>query len=125
MVSDRWDLFAASVLVCLSASAAMAQNVKPSYEADPKVYKVIYEDQNFRVILADRPAGVHDKEHSHPVPSLLYYLTDCASEQYTPDGKTVLIVGKAGEVRSAPITASHSVENVGQGNCKQLFVERK
>ena len=60
-----------STLICLSVSAALAQNVKPSYEADPQVYKVIYEDQNFRVILADRPAGVHDKEHSHPLPSVL------------------------------------------------------
>ena len=40
----------AMALVSLASSAAMAQNAPPSYEGDPDVYKVIFEDQNFRVI---------------------------------------------------------------------------
>jgi uncharacterized protein involved in exopolysaccharide biosynthesis len=39
------------------ASAALAQNAPPTYQADPSVYKVIFEDANFRVIEATWKAG--------------------------------------------------------------------
>src|SRR4051812_14321485 len=32
------------------APAVLAQDAPPSYQGDPSVYKVIFEDQNFRVI---------------------------------------------------------------------------
>ena len=54
----------AMALVSLASSAAMAQNAPPSYEGDPDVYKVIFEDQNFRVIDSLRKKGVHDKPSS-------------------------------------------------------------
>jgi hypothetical protein len=52
------------------ASSGLAQNAPPTYEGDPDVYKVIFEDQNFRVIAVTRKKGVHDKVHGHPVPSV-------------------------------------------------------
>jgi hypothetical protein len=60
---------ATTTLLALASSAAMAQNAPPTYQGDPDVYKVIFEDQNFRVIDAVRKKGVHDKLHSHPVRS--------------------------------------------------------
>ena len=33
-------------------SYASAQTAEPSFKADPSVYKVIFEDANFRVIVA-------------------------------------------------------------------------
>jgi hypothetical protein len=69
----------ATALLYLVSSAAMAQNAPPSYEGDPDVYKVIFEDQNFRVIDSIRKKGVHDKLHSHPVPSIVYYPNECTS----------------------------------------------
>ena len=75
----------AMALVSLASSAAMAQNAPPSYEGDPDVYKVIFEDQNFRVIHSIRKKGVHDKLHSHPVPSIVYFLTDCTTQFYGSD----------------------------------------
>lgn len=56
------------------------QNSPPSYQADPSVYKVIFEDANFRIIEAVRKADVKDKPHSHPVPSVIYNVTDCSSK---------------------------------------------
>ena len=44
----------ALALVCMTSSIAMAQNAPPTYQGDPDVYKVIFEDQNFRVIEAIR-----------------------------------------------------------------------
>ena len=58
-------------------SFALAQSAPPTYRADPSIYKVIFEDQNFRVIEATWKNGEHDKGHSHPVASVAYGLTDC------------------------------------------------
>ena len=117
----------ATALLYLVSSAAMAQNAPPSYEGDPDVYKVIFENQNFRVIDAVRKKGVHDKLHSHPVPSIVYHLTDCTSLSYGPDGKPTGSPSnrKAGTAQTGSITPAHSVENVGPEDCHALFVERK
>ena len=117
----------AMALVSLASSAAMAQNAPPSYQGDPDVYKVIFEDQNFRVIDSIRKKGVHDKLHSHPVPSIVYYVTECTSVVYGPDGKPTgsPSVVKADTARVVPINPAHSVENVGPADCHAIFVERK
>ena len=105
----------AMALVSSASSATMAQNAPPSYEGDPDVYKVIFEDQNFRVIYALRKKGIHDKLHSHPVPSIVYHLTDCTSLLYGPDGKPMPSPtnGKAGTAFAVPIIPAHSAENIG------------
>ena len=109
----------------LPSSAALAQTAPPSYQGDPDVYKVIFEDQSFRVIASTRKKGVHDKVHGHPVPSIIYFLTDCTTKQYGADGKTSESTSKAGTVRAVPIIASHSAENTGPADCQTIFVERK
>ena len=117
----------ATALLYLVSFAAMAQNAPPSYEGDPDVYKVIFEDQNFRVIDSIWKKGVHDKLHSHPVPSILYHVTDCTSLLYGPDGKASPSPtnGKAGTAFAVPIIPAHSAENIGPEDCHQIFVERK
>ena len=71
----------AAVLLSMASSASLAQTAPPTYEGDPAVYKVIFEDQNFRVITGTW-RGQHDKSHSHPVPSIVYSLTDCVIRSY-------------------------------------------
>ena len=115
----------AAVFLCAGASAAMAQRAPPSYQADPGIYKVIFEDENFRVIAATWKKGERDKPHSHPVPSVAYSVTDCMSRVYQPDGKTSEGSNKAGTAHAVPITQSHSVENIGPGVCSVVLVERK
>jgi hypothetical protein len=115
----------AIALLYLASPAAVAQNAPPSYQGDPDVYKVIFEDQNFRVIAATRKKGVHDKTHSHPVASVIYNINDCTTRLYAADGKTTDAPGKAGTAGAIPITASHSAENIGSTDCQQIFVERK
>ena len=39
-----------AALLYFGVSPAVVPNAPPSYQADPDVYKVIFEDQNFRVI---------------------------------------------------------------------------
>jgi hypothetical protein len=115
-------------LLCLGATSptvAVAQNAPPTYQGDPDVYKVIFEDQNFRVISATRKKGVHDKPHGHPLPSVIYFVNDCTTKQYAADGKTTEGTSKAGTAMAVPIIASHSAENIGPADCVQIFVERK
>ncbi len=115
----------AGAALTLGTISALAQSSPPSYQADPSVYKVIFEDANFRVIEAVRKAGVKDKPHGHPLPSAIYNVTDCSSKLYTPDGKVVERREKADTASAVPIVASHQAENVGTTDCKQIFVEKK
>ncbi len=119
------------VVAGLSAGSAvvlaqgMARTSPPTYQGDPDVYKVIFEDANFRVIEAVRKQGVHDKTHGHPAVAVVYNVTDCKTKVYTPDGKTAERDAKAGTVTAVPVIASHSAENISDTDCKQIFVERK
>jgi hypothetical protein len=116
--------FAAAIMIGVSSSA-VAQTVEPAYKAAPDTYKVIFEDNNFRVIEANHKKGVRDKMHSHPVPFVVYNLTDCKTRLYTPDGATKEVAGKAGTASANPVIAAHAAENIGDADCKQIFVEKK
>ena len=107
------------------SSIAMAQNSPPTYQADPDTYKVIFEDQNFRVIEVTRKKGTTDKPHSHPVPSVVYALEDCTLRIHNPDGTTRDLSNKAGTAFTGIVTASHTAENVSPTDCHGIFVERK
>ncbi|MGA3307385.1 MAG: hypothetical protein ABSD08_02055 [Xanthobacteraceae bacterium] len=122
---NRCTTLALSTMALLAASAAMAQTAPPTYQADPSVYKVIFEDENFRVIEGTWKKGEHDKAHSHPVPSVSYALNDCVIRLHQPDGKTTDVTNKAGTARAVAITQSHSAENISPGDCQVVFVERK
>jgi hypothetical protein len=116
------SLAAAGLATPFSASA---QSAPPTYKGDPNVYKVIFEDANFRVIESSRGKGIHDKAHGHPVASIVYNVTDCKTKLYAADGKTTESTGKAGTANAVPVIASHSAENIGTAECKQIFVEKK
>ena len=115
----------ALVAGALSAGSAFAQNSEPSYKGDPDVYKVLFEDSNFRVIVGTRKAGQKDKPHAHPLPGIVYNVNDCKNKLYDPDGKTAIRDNKAGTASATPITASHQTENMGTTDCVQVFVEKK
>jgi hypothetical protein len=115
----------AFIMAWSMASSAVAQTAEPTYKADPDVYKVIFEDANYRVIEANRKKGVRDKGHGHPVASVVYYVTDCKTKAYATDGKTTETSFKAGTARANPVIASHSAENTGTADCKTIFVEKK
>lgn len=105
--------------------SAVAQGAPPSYQADPTVYKVIFEDQNFRVIAATWKKGSTDKPHSHPLPFVAYALDDCTIRVHNPDGTTRDLKNQAGVANTGPITVSHTAENVGASDCRALLIERK
>jgi hypothetical protein len=107
------------------STASFAQSGAPTYQADPDVYKIIFEDQNLRVIAATWKAGTTDKPHTHPLPSVIYFLTDCTQKLHAADGSVRDVSTKAGSSNGVPIIAQpHTAENVGP-ECRTIFVERK
>jgi len=104
---NSFALFADAIMIGVSSSA-VAQTVEPAYKAAPDTYKVILEDNNFRVIEANHKKGVRDKMHSHPVPFVVYNLTDCKTRLYTPDGATKEVAGKAGTASANPVRLLHT-----------------
>ena len=86
---------------------------------------MIFEDANFRVIEAIHKKGVRDNLHSHPVPFVVYNLTDCRTKISTPDGNTRINESKAGTATANAAVVAHTAENVGDADCKQIFVEKK
>src|SRR5262245_4266540 len=118
-------IFGVAMIVGAASANAIAQSAAPTYQGDPSVYKVIFEDANFRVIEANRGPGVKDKPHGHPLPSVVYYVTDCKSKLTDADGKTRESTSKAYTASATPIIGSHTAENIGTTNCKQIFVEKK
>jgi len=121
----RRTIFALCLAAIAVASAARAENALPTFQGDPDVYKVVFEDQNFRVIAATWKKGSTDKPHSHPVPFVIYALDDCTIRVHNPDGSSRDINSKAGTAFAGPITTSHTAENMGTVDCHALFVERK
>ncbi|MEZ0308013.1 MAG: hypothetical protein ACAH21_08805 [Ramlibacter sp.] len=116
-----------TLLACLLAAPliAAAQTAPLSYQADPGVYKLIAENDQFRVILATWKPGQRDTSHSHSA-STAYRLTDCKARLYGADGKpTGEGEGKAGTAVLQAAIAAHSLENIGTADCQALIVERK
>jgi quercetin dioxygenase-like cupin family protein len=110
---------------CLAPAAAFAQEAPPTYQGDPAVYKVILEDQNFRVITATWKAGQTDKPHSHPVPSIAYSLNSCTLKLTAADGTVRIVKNKAGHAMTVPFVASHIAKNVGPTPCRVVLIERR
>jgi hypothetical protein len=111
-------------LAQLPAVGLRAQTAPPTYEGDPSVYKIIYEDQNLRLIEAHWKAGQTDKPHSHPA-SVAYAVQDCTVRLHLPDGTTRDISPKAGTAMAVAVTPSHTAENLGTADCRALFIEHK
>jgi quercetin dioxygenase-like cupin family protein len=125
LVCIALGILAVSLGLAFGARTVSAEDVAPSYIASPDVYKLISENEHFRVITATWKPGQRDKWHSHAGPLTGYRLTDCKLRAYTPDGKFKDREAKRGEVLYNPVIASHSVENIGLTDCQVLIVEKK
>jgi mannose-6-phosphate isomerase-like protein (cupin superfamily) len=104
---------------------AIAEDAPLSYKAAPDVYKLLFENDQFRVILQTSKPGKRDALHSHSA-LVTYRLSDCTGRLHYPDGKsTEPVPRKRGSVTFLPAQPSHSFENTGKTACEGLIVERK
>lgn len=121
----KYSYIAIGLVCSLPYHSAYADEPAPSQIASPEVYKVIAEDDKFLVIEATWKPGQKDRWHSHPTTNIQYHVTDCTMRLYTPDGKSRDAIPKAGTSRIASRVESHYAENVGNTECKIVFVEPK
>jgi quercetin dioxygenase-like cupin family protein len=114
-----------TLLFMLGANVpSLAQEAPAAYLADPAVYKVVAEGPSLRMTLNVLPPGQRDKFHSHKA-TAAYYLSDCNVRIHTPDGKFVERSIKAGTANVGGAVISHSVENIGQSDCRVIVTEPK
>ncbi len=116
----RTLLFAAS---CLGmTSHALAQDLPRSFVASPDIYKVIAQNDQYKVIAVTWKPGQKDVAHSHPA-NAVYYLTDCSLRIYAKDGSYRDAQPRAGAaIVQQPIPA-HVLENIGTADCRLVMFE--
>jgi hypothetical protein len=116
---------ACSISVAALAAAAQAQPaVPPSFVASPEVYRVVAENEQYRVVLVTWKPGQRDAPHAHPM-AATYFLTDCVLRSFAPDGSSRDGSPKAGYAAVQPPIAAHQVENIGAAECRLVMFEPK
>jgi hypothetical protein len=124
MVKYIAPILAAAAAAFVSPSIGSAQDAPPSYVADPGIYTVILDNEKFRVTRAVWRPGRLDAPHSHPIPSVVFPLTDCAIKVTSAEG-TRIIHTKAGHPVEVPVTFGHTAQNITHHTCAAVFFERK
>ncbi|MDO9075013.1 MAG: hypothetical protein Q7U73_17285 [Rubrivivax sp.] len=111
---------------CLAASAAWAQApaTPPGFVASPDIYKVLAENDKHRVIEVIWKPGQKDQLHSHP-DAAVYYLADCRLRNHPLSGPPQDGTRTAGRASVQGPIAGHSIENIGNADCKLIMFEPK
>jgi len=117
---------AAFVLIAGATSAA-AGDYPSGPEAAPDVYKVLAENDQWRVIEGTWQPGQEDNFHSHPADRVSLIKTDCQLQVTKLDGSANVIKPTAGKVivRTGKPVAAHKAKNVGDSVCVIRIVELK
>lgn len=94
--------------------------------ADPRGFALLFENERLRVLeYTSRPGmGICGQGvHSHP-PHLNIALTPIKARVTLPDGRTVVVQNKAGDVFWED-AVTHSVENIGGPEARAYMIELK
>ena len=124
-----WPLLVCGVaFLGLTQPIAMANDTAPPANvASPDVYKVLAENDQFRVLEATWQPGQEDNYHSHPADRVSLYRTNCTLRLTSIDGSTRIgkpIAGTA-KARTGKPVRSHKAKNIGDQTCIVRIVELK
>lgn len=125
MIKHVAPILAAAAATFVAPSIGIAQSAPPAYASDPGVYRVILDNEKFRVTRAVWKPGELDKLHAHPIPSVVYPLTDCTIKLTSADGTVRIVKTRAGHPMEAPVTFAHTAQNISRHTCAAIFFERK
>jgi hypothetical protein len=125
MVKYSASILAVAAAACVLPPTARAQDAPPTYVGDPGVYKLIFDSDKFRVIRAVWRPGRSDAPHSHPIPSVVFPLTNCTIKLTSADGTTRIVNTRVGRPTEAPVTFGHTAQNITHHTCAAVFFERK
>ena len=114
------SLFSVAALCLFAASYLPAQDAA---KTDPAHYKVVFENENVRVLHVHY--GPHEKSvmHSHPA-AVIVYLSDGDMHFTLPGGKTMPAAAHKDETQYSPAT-THQPENMGDTPFDAVLVELK
>ncbi len=113
--------------IILAASTSAAENAPSAPEASPDVYKILAENDQWRVIQATWQPGQEDNFHSHPADRVSFFVTDCRLQLSKPDGTYRDATPKAGtaKARTGKPVRAHKAKNIGDSVCIIKIVEFK
>jgi quercetin dioxygenase-like cupin family protein len=97
-----------------------AQDPVPLY---PQNYKVLFENEEVRVLDFRLAKGATEKTHSHPA-NVAVFLNDLKIRFTLPNGETRIREARPGEVAYSD-AISHASENIGNGEAHGILVELK
>lgn len=106
------------------AGSALAQTAPPGFVASPDVYKVIAENDKYRVIEVTWKPGQKDQSHSHP-DAAVYYPMSCTLRNQFPGRPPMEGSPEAGSARVQGPIAAHTIENIGSTTCRLIMFEPK
>jgi beta-alanine degradation protein BauB len=107
-------------LFSLATSLAAQDPVKLA----PENYKVLFENDQIRVIEYRLKPGEKEPMHSHPSGVFVYFLSDAKIRTTFPDGKTSEDSKHNGDaVWRDPVT--HAGKNIGDAEAHALLIEPK
>jgi quercetin dioxygenase-like cupin family protein len=89
----------------------------------PKIYKVLLENDQVRILEVRLKPGKKSPMHSHPA-YIIYALSTCKVRFTLPDGKTKEVKMEAGEAAWSD-AESHAVDNIGRTEVHVLNIELK
>lgn len=108
------------LFACLYAATANAQD---PLKVDPDHFKVLFENEEVRIIEVQVQAGGKVPLHSHPS-GFAYALSSFKAKTTFPDGTIVVGEYKAGQfTETKPVT--HMEENTGETLAHLLLIEFK
>ena len=110
-------------IVCISIVALATAKAQDPTKVDPAHYKVIFNNEQVRIVDVRHKPGEKSHMHSHPN-HVIYEFTGGTMKSTLPDGKTNTATFKAGQVvwHNAE---THTVENVGKNEIHALDIELK
>lgn len=117
-----------AVFMTISPTMSLAGKKAPvASVAAPEVYKVIAENDQWRVLEAKWQPGQEDNFHSHPADRVSLFQTDCKLRLTKPNGKFKDVSPKAGKAkaRTGKPVKSHKAKNIGNKVCVIRIVELK
>jgi quercetin dioxygenase-like cupin family protein len=112
-----------TVALAVTPSVSQAQQNLDATTADPQHHKVIFENDQVRVVRYLIPAGETAARHSHPN-CVAVFLTDATARVTTDDGAVKGVQGKAGTAawRTA---VTHVYQNTGTTPIEGVLIEPK
>ena len=117
------NVYLSVLAVATLLGSAGTMRAQDPVEVDPTHYKVVFENDQVRVLRIHYALGEKSIMHSHP-DAVAVFLEDLTSKMTHPDGKSEEMSAKKGDAVFTP-AGTHQPENIGKGPVDLVLVELK